>query len=507
MSGQGGGWGGGYVTDIDYLPGWYPNQSPMHLALTCLLLGIACDLPAGDEDVHYMELGCGLGFGAMTLAASNPSWRVTAIDFNPAHIAQARAVAREAGLRNIAFLEADLATLAEQEEGRRLPQADFVSLHGVWSWVSPQVRGGIIRLLRDKVRAGGVVHASYNALPAWQGALGMQRLLMGAGDGAGGDNRHRAGVGIELVRDLMAAEALHLAGQGMVRRLVDRMPKLPAEYLTHEYMNRHWSPAFHADVAEAFAGAKLDWIGSANLPENYTNLMLTDAQREIYARTDDPLVRELIKDMCLPRPLRHDVFVRGVQRIPARVRDAVLNDLVLAATTPMDDLDFEVEVASGVVSLSHDYYGPILSSLAGGPRSVRDLMAPAAAQGKSADPRELIGILVGIGHSIALLRPGLEPDTSAQRFNRIAARWVARPEHYSKYFALASVAVGAGMPATIFDMFVNDRLQAGEDLGALDQWVRMFHPDITEPECDSVREAFRRAVDVRAPLLRLAGVF
>ena len=62
-----GNWGAGYVTDIDYLPGWYPQQSPMHLAVACLLLGIACDLPAGDDEVHYMELGCGLGFGARRL--------------------------------------------------------------------------------------------------------------------------------------------------------------------------------------------------------------------------------------------------------------------------------------------------------------------------------------------------------------------------------------------------------------------------------------------------------
>jgi hypothetical protein len=177
--------------------------------------------------------------------------------------------------------------------------------------------------------------------------------------------------------------------------------------------------------------------------------------------------------MCLPRPLRHDIFVRGVQRISMPVRDAALGDLVMALTTPVDGLAFDVEVASGTASLSPDYYGPILSALAGGPKSVRELLAlPVAAQ-KSSDPRELVGILVGIGHALPMLRPGLGPDTVAQRFNRIASRWVGLPEHYNKSFALASVAVGGGFPATVLDLFVNDRLQAGEDAGNADQWVRL----------------------------------
>ena len=68
--------------------------------------------------MSYLELGCGQGFGALILAASNPHWTVTAIDFNPAHIAAARAWAAQAGIDNVSFLEADLSTLAEDRSLR-----------------------------------------------------------------------------------------------------------------------------------------------------------------------------------------------------------------------------------------------------------------------------------------------------------------------------------------------------------------------------------------------------
>src|ERR1700752_1134694 len=107
------GWGGGYVTDVAYVTGWHREQSPLIMALACLLGGVAAPMPGPDDAVSHLELGCGHGFGAMAIAASNPGWGVTAIDFNPAHIATAREQASEAGLENIAFIEADLATLAD----------------------------------------------------------------------------------------------------------------------------------------------------------------------------------------------------------------------------------------------------------------------------------------------------------------------------------------------------------------------------------------------------------
>ena len=102
------GWGGGYVTDVTYMTGYYRHQSPALMTLACLMGNVAASMPAPDDPVSYLELGCGQGFGAMLLAASNPHWFVTAIDFNPAHIAAARAWAAKAAIDNIRFLEADL---------------------------------------------------------------------------------------------------------------------------------------------------------------------------------------------------------------------------------------------------------------------------------------------------------------------------------------------------------------------------------------------------------------
>src|SRR5690242_8975438 len=113
LSAGGASWGGGYVTDLPYLPGYYRHQSPLHLNLACLLGGVAGLRLGPGAPLSYLELGCGQGFGALALAVCNPAWRVTGIDFNPAHIAAARELAAEAGIGNAQFIEADLATLTD----------------------------------------------------------------------------------------------------------------------------------------------------------------------------------------------------------------------------------------------------------------------------------------------------------------------------------------------------------------------------------------------------------
>ena len=84
-------------------------------------------------------------------------------------------------------------------------------MHGLWSWVPPAVRAGIVRLLGDKVEPGGVVHLSYNALPAWGPALGMQRLLHDAGRRLGARSDQQATEGLKLVQELHSAEAYQLS--------------------------------------------------------------------------------------------------------------------------------------------------------------------------------------------------------------------------------------------------------------------------------------------------------
>ncbi len=438
-------WNAGYVTDVAYLSGYYTQQSPAHMAVACLLGNVATDIAASYDTLSYLELGCGRGFGALVLAAANPGWQVTGIDFNPAHIAEARQCAASAGLTNIAFHDADLSTLAEAAGAAIIPEADVVSLHGVWSWVAPPVQQGIVRLLAGKLRAGGVLHISYNALPGWQGGLGLQRLLFEAGSRLAFRSDRQIAAGIDVANALHAAEACHLAGTPFAADMLRQFTQMPREYLAHEHMNAAWRPVFHADVVAALAPARLDWVASADLLENFPALMLTQAQRAVADRFEDPLMRELVKDLCHPRSLRHDVFVRGARRIGNAERDTALREITLALCVRPDEFVFEAVLPAGKARLEPAFYGPVVAALGAAPMRVADLMALPGLPGHRDNPAELVGMLLGTGQATVMARPDAPADDGARRFNHVAARAVLRAGRTEGGSALASFRLGAGL--------------------------------------------------------------
>lgn len=487
------GWTGGYASDVPYTAGYYRQQTPQHMAVACLLGGVACAMPRPDEPASYLELGCGQGRTALVLAACNPAWRVTAVDFSPLHVAEARRLAAEAGIENVTYLEADLASLADGKQADLVPEADFCSMHGVWTWVGPAVRAGIVRLLAAKLRPGGALHVSSNALPGWQSALGLRRLVREAGRRSPGRSDRQARAGVAAAQALAAAGAQNLGQTRYVRELLARMPEFDDEYLSHEYMHDHAEPCFHADLCEDLSAAKLDWAGACSLFEAFPELTLTPEQRAIHDAADDPILRELIKDMCLLRSLRHDVFVRGARRIGASERDAALGRVVLALSVPADAFNYEADFPSGRATLNRGFYGPMVRRLAAGPLPAAALCE--AEDGRRSSPGEVVAMLVGTVQAAILSAPDAQPAPAAAALNRVLARRLARPDTLTGMTVAAAPRTGAGLPLRVGELLVLDGLADGLDAADGPAWERRL---AAPPEPAQREELHKLVIEVAA---------
>jgi len=485
-------WSSGYVADVPYVEGFYVQQSPARMVLTCLLRGIAAELPSPTDEACYIELGCGAGIGALMTAASNPGWKVLAIDYNPAHIAVGSGLARAAELDNIEFLEADVSQLSPGA----LPTADFVTLHGLWSWVAPEVRAGIVRLLAAKTRPGAIVHISHNAWPAWQGAIGMQRLIYEAGMRAPGRSDQRVEAGMELARELKGLGAHYLVESNLVRGVLER-EGVEAQYLTHQYMNAHWRPEFHADVANALSEAKLDWVGSANLLENFPDLTMTAEQRKVMDRYSDPIMQELIKDICLQRGLRHDIYVRGARRGAIRQWETAMSRLTLIPVVGPDELQTTLDVPGGKAEMSEPLK-QVMSSALQGPATVGELLA--RAPGCSTAP-ELASVMIGSDQWQPSMWPQNSQPEGADRLNRLLGRRVTSLLD-GPGLALACGRLGTGLGVSTLLKFIAGRLLNGESERDADAWVAALSGDVRPEELGTVRKLMHTALEQRVPLLR-----
>ena len=172
-------------------------------------------------------------------------------------------------------------------------------------------------------------------------------------------------------------------------------------------------------MAEALADAKLEWVGSVNLIENFPELTLTPEQRAVMQRFDDPVLRELVKDMCLDRALRHDVFVRGARRLDPAARDAALMDVWLALNISPEECRTRPTCRPAVPRSTAASTARSPQAMTAGPRRVGDLLALPDLEGRRDNPAELIGMLVGLDLAEPAARPGAEPTPQALRFNRV----------------------------------------------------------------------------------------
>ncbi|MEA1674360.1 class I SAM-dependent methyltransferase [Nitrospirillum sp. BR 11163] len=366
-------WTRGYASDIDYTRGWYRELSPLWLDTALALAGVAPPQPAEHGPV-WLELGCGHGLSALALAAARPDMTVIAVDFNPTHIHGAQRLAQAAGLANIRLMEADFAELAEDTTGL-LPPLDYVALHGVYTWVGMESRGHIARLITRRLKPGGAVYLSYNCLPGWAAAMPVQFLLNAYGQALPGPKAAAGDQARDLLLHLLNQGAGYFTGNAAASARADRLRGATAPYLVHEYMHSGWQPAYHAQVADHLAAAKLSYAGSAAWVENFPDLMMTRAQQDMAAAAPTRALAETVKDYVTNQPLRRDVFVRGPLALDARQRVARLGALRLVALgEPGAALpDFALPLGAPDPEVSRLFH-PVLAVLAGGPATLADLV-------------------------------------------------------------------------------------------------------------------------------------
>ncbi len=150
----------GFAYDQVLYPGFPLAQThPDRLATIAGLLGMTAARP---DRSRVLELGCGDGGNLIPMALGLPESEFTGIDLSEQAAARGRAMSHALGLKNISLQQMDLL-----EVGADLGEFDYILAHGVYSWVPPEVRDGVLRICRANLAPDGVAYVSYNAYPGF----------------------------------------------------------------------------------------------------------------------------------------------------------------------------------------------------------------------------------------------------------------------------------------------------------------------------------------------------
>lgn len=388
-------WMGGYVADVAYTLGYYRELAPTFLNFACVINGVAA--PDPDKPLRYCELGCGRGYGTILLAAANPNSQFVGVDFNPAHVAEARSLAKRAGIANVTFLEMSFGDAAASPRPE-LADFDIVALHGVYTWIMPDVKKQILDFVREKLVSGGLVYVSYNCMPGWAPVGPMQRLLKEVDERSTRQSVAVIDEGMDLLKQLVDHSSAFIAHNPTIKTRIEKMGKQDKVYLAHEFLNSGWQPIYITDAMNDFATAKTTYVGSASIAENRPDLSAPRDLIPLIRNAPDIGMQELLKDYAVNKQFRRDIYVKGPQRLNAREQRQKLGEMIFIKTQMSDSVPDKFQLPIGELKPKPEMMTELMKGISTAPMSGEEVLAAATKAGlKEADAILYLLLLVNGG--------------------------------------------------------------------------------------------------------------
>ncbi|HEY9887957.1 MAG TPA: class I SAM-dependent methyltransferase [Candidatus Obscuribacterales bacterium] len=411
-------WSSGYNTDLGYTFGYYREIAPEWLDYVALTKSVTP--PTGAW--RYLELGCGQGYGLALLAAINPDHDFLGIDFNPVHITHARGLAQAAGLTNVRFEEADFLATA-QAWPTAWGQFDYITAHGIYSWMSPEVCAAIVQTVDRAAAPGALFYVSYNSLPAWISSYPVQHLMRLWQTTESLESVKAIETGLSRLQGLTEAQTGMTKVLPGMKSMLDKVGSRDRSYLVQEYLHDNWHPRWFDQVAAELKPAKLSFVGTATLGDLYLNSFMPEKYREVLNDYTDPIVREVMVDVLTNQSFRRDVFSRGAAPLwSMQRRDALLQQRFALASRPAPTEEIKFKTSMGELKGKAEIYHQFYDALAAGPKSALELMQlPTAKPLGLGDILQAIAFMLNAGHITFFVPPrDREPALALNRAIAIA---------------------------------------------------------------------------------------
>lgn len=232
----------------------FPQTHPDRLALLARMHGLQ---PTPAEACRVLEVGCADGVNLLGMAASAPGLEAVGIDSAAGPLERGRALAREAGLEGVSLEALDVRDASE------LGTFDYMIAHGLYAWVTDDVREALMALLARSLTPHGLAFVSYNAHPGAQ--LRTMLREMALIHAAEGDRLDRARELYELLAP-WAQERPDAYGRVLDHEL-QRLRRLNDPALLHDDLGDVYRPLWLRDLVAHAQAHGLQYLCEAELSE------------------------------------------------------------------------------------------------------------------------------------------------------------------------------------------------------------------------------------------------
>lgn len=285
-----------------YTSNAFPFSSPGHLRAAAHLWGLE-SVPL--ENARVLELGCAGGGNLLPFAVAYPNAHVVGIDLSSVQVEQGQRVVQALGLKNL-HLHAMSLTDITPEFG----EFDYIISHGVFSWVPPEVREAMMRILRENLSPNGVGYISYNTYPGWKaGDIVRDAMLL-----------HSHSIESEEDRLSAAKAMLNLLSEGIapsnplapsLRAAVAQLRRHSDHYVAHEYLETFNNPCYLLEFVDMADQHGVTHVGEADphLEMSVTYGQNVQLNHSLVALGHSRVMRQQYLDFSAGRNFRKSLIV------------------------------------------------------------------------------------------------------------------------------------------------------------------------------------------------------
>ncbi|TVQ92754.1 MAG: methyltransferase domain-containing protein [Deltaproteobacteria bacterium] len=295
--------------DILYDEYSFPQAHPSTVAAVAQIHGAPMRAHRG---LRVLDLGCGCGSHLLPMAERDPEGRYIGLDLSRAQIAVGEGMVHATGLENVQLMAGDIRDLSSE-----LGRFDLIVCHGVYSWVPPDVRAAILRVLRQHLAAHGVAFLSTNMLPGWRSRGTLRAGLLRHVDPTL-PPREKIDAARRVLDFWADAAQRDTAGFGpFLTEELRALQKASDSYLLYEHLAPLNEPMWFSDLHRAFGKAQLSYLGDACLA---IHAPLGDvSEQRLRGLASSLAASEELRDLATHRMFRRSLLVHRERVIDREV--------------------------------------------------------------------------------------------------------------------------------------------------------------------------------------------
>lgn len=283
-----------------------PQTHPNRLAGVARLFGLSATSPSR---ARILELGCGTGLNILSIACSMPESSCLGVDYAEKQIEIAEMRRQDAGVGNVTFQ-----ALSVLDLGEKYGKFDYIIAHGLFSWVSDEVREAVLRICKQNLAENGIAYVSYNVLPGGY-ARQIQREGMLFHTAQLTDNEEKVAEGIKFAKLMTAQASFQVHFGAGVHEVANKLDQHPGAYIFHEYFADENKSFYFSDFVNQAAARGLCYVADADFSSMLGGKIEQGLRTNLFQSIPDRVRREQYFDFLSPRSFRRTLLTHGTTAV------------------------------------------------------------------------------------------------------------------------------------------------------------------------------------------------